>query len=299
MELKDILVCLDPTEAGEARLRLAAAIARDHRAHLSGVYVRPQEIAGAPPYGIGISAPSRTADVAEGSVVAGIPLPGAPPAIGPDTTGGAAVAEIVEQRFRDAVQPHAIEGDWHLFGPGDSDELAALAMTVDLVIFGQTSPDYHLPTGFHPGDLVLACGRPMLVVPYAGDFAAVGRRVLVAWDGTREASRALHDAMPLLAKAEAVSVVTVRAREAAFEHDVPLLARVVRHLQRHGVAAQSEETLRGDLPIADVLLSRAADLDADLIVAGAYHHGQLREALFGGVSRDLLDHMTVPVLMSH
>ena len=299
MELKDILVCLDPTDAGDARLRLAAAIARDHRAHLSAAFVLPQEIAGAPPYGIGISAPSGAADVAEGSVVAGIPLPGAPPAIGPTRRRGAAVAEIIEQRFREAVRPHAIEGDWYLFGAGESDELAALATTVDLVILGQTSPDYHLPTGFHPGDLVLACGRPMLVVPYAGDFAAVGRRVLVGWDGTREASRALHDAMPLLAKAEAVTVVTVRAREAEFEHDGPALARVVRHLQRHGIAARSEETLRGDLPISDVLLSRAADLDADLIVAGAYHRGQLREALFGGVSRDLLDHMTVPVLMSH
>ena len=228
----------------------------------------------------------------------GVPLPGAPPAVGPDTTRAAAVAEIVEQRFREALRPHA-EGDWHLFGAGESEELTELATTVDLVIIGQDAPDYRLPTGFHPSDIVLACGRPMLVVPYAGEFAAVGRRVLVAWDGTREASRALHDAMPLLGKAEAVTVITVRAREAAFEHDVPLLARVVRHLQRHGIPARSEEALRGDLPISDVLLSRAADLDADLIVAGAYHHSQLREALFGGVSRDLLDHMTVPVLMSH
>ena len=300
MELKDILVCLDPTDAGEARLRLAAGIARDHRAHLSAAYVLLQDIAGAPPYGgLGVSAPVGAAGIAEGSLVAGLPLPGAPPAVGPDTSRGAAVAEITEQRFREAVRPHAIEGDWHLFGAGESAELVTLATAVDLVICGQTSPDYRLPTGFHPADIVLACGRPMLVVPYAGDFAAVGRRVLVGWDGTREASRALHDALPLLAKADAVTVITVRTREAAFEHDGPLLGRVVRHLQRHGIAARSEETLRGDLPISDVLLSRAADLDADLIVAGAYHRGQLREALFGGVSRDLLDHMTVPVLMSH
>jgi nucleotide-binding universal stress UspA family protein len=300
MELKDILVCLDPTDAGEARLRLAAAIARDHRAHLSAAYLASQEIAGAPPYGgIGISAPAGAAGIAEGSVVAGVPLPGAAPATGPDTSRGAVVADIVEQRFRQALRPHALEGDWHLFGSGESDELVALTTAVDLVIFGQTSPDYRLPTGFSPGDLVLACGRPMLVVPYAGEFAAVGRRVLVAWDGTREATRALNDAMPLLGKAEAVTVMTVRAREAAFEQDGPLLARIVRHLERHGIAAHSEEALRGDLPISDVLLSRAADLDADLIVAGAYHHTQLREALFGGVSRDLLDHMTVPVLMSH
>jgi nucleotide-binding universal stress UspA family protein len=300
MEFKDILVCLDPTDAGEARLRLAVAIARGHRANLSAAYIAQQEIAGAGSYGgIGIGAPAGAAGIAEDSVVAGVPLPGAPPAIGPDTSRGAAVADIVEQRFREAAGPHAIEGGWHLFGAGESEDFVALATAVDLVIFGQTSPDYRLPTGFSPGDLVLACGRPMLLVPYVGEFAAIGRRVLVAWDGTREASRALHDALPLLSKADAVTVMTVRRRETAFEQDAPLLARVVRHLQRHGIAARAEEALRGDLPISDVLLSRAADLDADLIVAGAYHHGQLREALFGGVSRDLLDHMTVPVLMSH
>jgi nucleotide-binding universal stress UspA family protein len=74
---------------------------------------------------------------------------------------------------------------------------------------------------------------------------------------------------------------------------------MVHHLRRHGIAAQPEETLRGGIAISDVLLSRAADLAADLIVAGAYHHSQLREALIGGVSRELLEHMTVPVLMSH
>ena len=73
----------------------------------------------------------------------------------------------------------------------------------------------------------------------------------------------------------------------------------MRHLERHGIGARTEETLRGDIPVSDVLLSRASDLDVDLIVAGAYHHSQLREALVGGVSRELLNHMTVPVLMSH
>src|SRR5205823_4908216 len=103
-------------------------------------------------------------------------------------------------------------------------------------------------------DIVLGCGRPLLVVPYAGTFGAqgggngggghgaLGRRVLVAWDGTREAARALHDALPLMAKAEAAIVMTVRAREAAFERDGPSLDRVVRHLQRHGIPAHAEET---------------------------------------------------------
>ena len=81
--------------------------------------------------------------------------------------------------------------------------------------------------------------------------------------------------------------------------DPPGLDRIVRHLERHGITVRAEQILQRDLPVSDVLLSRAADLDADLTIAGAYHHSQFREALLGGVSRELLEHMTAPVLMSH
>ena len=145
----------------------------------------------------------------------------------------------------------------------------------------------------------MAAGRPVLIVPYAGAFETVGKRALIAWDGTREANRALNDALPLLADAETVSVVFVGSRERDLEQHRAALGRAVHHLRQHGIEADPEETLRGDLAVSDILLSRAADLAADLIVAGGYHHSQLREALLGGVSRELLDHMTVPVLMSH
>ena len=300
MALRDILVCLDPTDAGEHRLRLAAAIAREHQAHLSAAYVMTEEIAGAAPYGdLGIAAPAGAAGLAEGSLVAGMPAPQIPPAPNADTTRGAALADIIEQRYRETVRPNDIDGDWHLFGSGEAADLVTLVKTVDLVVYGQSSSDYRAPSGFRPEDIITACGRPMLVVPYAGNFAAIGRRALIAWDGTREATRALHDAVPLLGKAEAVMVVTVRAREASFDRDPPGLDRIVRHLERHGIAARAEHTLQGDMPVSDVLLSRATDFDADLIVAGAYHHSQFREALLGGVSRELLAHMTAPVWMSH
>jgi len=294
MEFKDILVCLDPCDAGEGRLRLAAAIARKHRAHLSAAYVVPNETPGAAPSGgVGVGVPTGAAWLPQGSIVAGIPAPGVPPTV------GAALAAIIEERFREEVRPHAVEGDWHMFAAGDSAELVVLLSAVDLVVLGQTSPDYRAPNGFRPEDIVVGCGRPVLVVPYAGAFDSVGRRVLVAWDGTREASRAVHDALPLIGQAEAVTVMTVRARAASSDQDGSSLRRIVRHLERHGIAARLEEAPRGDMPISDVLLSRAADLDVDLIVAGAYHHSRFREALVGGVSRELLDHMTVPVLMSH
>jgi nucleotide-binding universal stress UspA family protein len=233
----------------------------------------------------------------QAGLVAGVPAQG----VAPDT--GAAseleIADIAEQRFRAEVEPHSIAGDWHQFGSGDSAEFIALLTAVDLVVLGQSSNGYRLPGGFRPEDVIVGSGRPVLVVPYAGEFGAIGRRVLVAWDGSREAARALHDALPLMAKAEAAIVIGVSMREAQAERAHPSLDRIVRHLVRHGIPARLEETVGSDVPIADLLLSRASDFDADLIVAGAYHHSRFREALIGGVSRGLLDHTTVPLLMSH
>jgi nucleotide-binding universal stress UspA family protein len=286
MEIKDILVCLDPTDAGEVRLRLATTLAVEHHAHLSAICVLPGLIPGVPPTrpAGGMNPPTGAAWLPQD-----LPTPRDAPPTMQDMAAGSDLAAIVEQRFREEVQPHGIEGDWHLLGVGEEADLLALAGATDLVVCGQTSPDYRVPSGYRPEDIVVAGGRPVLVIPYAGEFTSIGRRVLVAWDNTREAVRALHDALPLLGNAKAVTVLTVRSREASFERDAPGLHRVAQYLRQHGILARHEETLRGDLPIAEALLSRAADLDADLIVAGAYHHSQFREALVGGVSRDLLE----------
>lgn len=294
---KDILVCIDPTEAGEARLRLAAALAREHHAHLSAAFLLPEAIPGAPRAAGAEIPPTSTAWMPQAGLVAGLPAQGVAPGIG--AAGEVEIADIVEQRFRAEVEPHSIAGDWHQFGSGDSAEFIALLTAVDLVVLGQTSDDYRLPSGFRPADIVVGSGRPVLVVPFAGEFDAIGRRVLIAWDGSREAARAVHDALPLIAKAEAAVVTGVSMREAQAECAYPSLDRIVRHLERHGIPARLDEIVGSDVPVGELLLSRAADLDADLIVAGAYHHSQFREALIGGVSRGLLDHTTVPVLMAH
>lgn len=296
MGLKDIFVCIDPTDAGEARLRLAAALAREQHAHLSAAFLLPEALPGAPPR---VIPPTGAAWMPQAGLIAGQPPQGVAPGLGADAAREAEIAEIVEQRFRAEIEPRSITGDWYRFRSGESAEFISLLTAVDLVILGQTSDDYRLPAGFRPEDVIVVSGRPALVVPFAGAFAAVGRRVLIAWDGSREAARAVHDALPLIAKAEAAIVIGVSAREAQAERVHPSLDRVVRHLSRHGISARLEEMVGTDVPVADLLLSRAADLDADLIIAGAYHHSQFREALIGGVSRALLDHMTVPVLMAH
>jgi nucleotide-binding universal stress UspA family protein len=296
MALKDILVGVDPSTAGEGRLKLAFNLVRAHKAHITACYIMREEHAAPGPIMPGVP-------VSPGSGIlvapqAGPTLGGTVPTPISPASREAERAEQVEELFRTELRAHGLGGEWHLLSPGETAVFIDLAKSFDLTILGQLSPEIR-STGFRPDEIVIATGRPVLVVPYAGAFDTVGRRALVAWDGTREAARAANDALPLLENAEAVTVMFVGARETALEEHHPSIERMVHHLQRHGIAARAEETLHGDLRISDVLLSRAADLAVDLLVAGAYHHSQLREALVGGVSRELLDHMTVPVLMSH
>ncbi|WP_042877995.1 universal stress protein [Cupriavidus necator] len=147
--------------------------------------------------------------------------------------------------------------------------------------------------------LLLETGRPTLVVPCAGEFASVGTRVLVAWNGSREAARALHDALPLLAGAR-VRVLSAHAAAREPRPDATPVSHAVRVLERQGATVEVEHGPGGaDLAIGELILSRAADFGADLIVMGAYGHGRLRELVLAGVTRVVLQSMTVPVLFSH
>lgn len=292
MALKDLLVCIDPSPAGDTRLKLALNLARAGKAHLMGAYPLPDaRAAGGDSAGFG-SAPGMPGVAEE---------PASPGAAASDVLDAADAADRAEHHFKNELRLAGIDGEWHMLPDGDPAELIEFAKSVDLTIMGQRPPNSSLKGAarFRPEDVITAAARPVLAVPYAGTFETVGQRILVARDGTREANRALNDALPLVTDAEAATVVFVGTNERGIEQHWPALERIVGHLQRHGINTTSEGTLRGELAIPDVLLSRAADLAADMIVAGGYHHSQLREALLGGVSRDLLAHMTVPVLMSH
>jgi nucleotide-binding universal stress UspA family protein len=297
MAVKDILVGVDPSTAGEARLKLALNLVRAHQAHISACYVMREE-QGAPvsPILPGVPVNPGPGILVAPEVAATVGDPASTPAL--PASREVDPAERVEELFRTELQAHGLSGEWHRFWPGETAFFIDLAKSFDLTILGQLSPGTQ-STGFRPDEIVIATGRPVLVVPYVGTLDGIGRRALVAWDGTREAARAANDALPLLENAQAVAVIFVGARETALAEHRLSIERMAHHLQRHGIPARAEETLQGDLRISDVLLSRAADLAADLLVAGAYHHSQLREALVGGVSRDLFDHMTVPMLMSH
>jgi nucleotide-binding universal stress UspA family protein len=148
-----------------------------------------------------------------------------------------------------------------------------------------------------PEELALGVGRPVLVVPRYGTFPALGDHVLVAWNGSREATRAVNDAIPILQRAQKVTVLAIDP-DGDPDRRIPS-ADMALHLARHGINAVAAQTRGADITVGDVLLSYAADLGVDLIVAGGYGHTRFREMVLGGATRHLLQHMTVPVFLSH
>lgn len=190
--------------------------------------------------------------------------------------------------------------EWRASDADVQDAVALHARYADLVVIGQKHPEWPSGVGreFERG-VPLSAGRPVLVVPYAFERRPVGQRVLVAWNASREAARAVSDALPLLRRAAQVDVVAFRPKVAGGAHGEEPGADIGLYLARHGVkvTAHVHEDPQGD--IGGQLLSRAFDLSSDLIVMGAWGHSRLRETILGGVTRTLLESMTVPVLMSH
>lgn len=281
--LQEIVVFLDATPASDRRLRVAARLAADQRTELSAVFVDDDD---QPPESVG------------GPVFLGWGL-GGQLVPGPEVIPRSALAvEAAEHRFRDCLNSFGVDGDWYYASRRDVSRLVGLAQAADLIVVGQTDPHSRSVPRWRPKEIVFESGRPALTVPYVGDPAPVGHRVLVAWNGSREVARALHDALPVLRDAQAVTVLTVHDREEDLRDARAAASRIVRHLGRHGISARADHALRNGNSTADVLLSAAMDVSADLIVAGGCYHSLLRDALMGGVGRQLLQTMTVPLLTS-
>lgn len=290
MNLRDILVVLDGGPASEARLQLATKIARQQEATLSAVFLRSDHAAASR---VENRAPhlAVTAQTSSGLVAA---------ALWDEAMPRHDESEFLERRFRDCVRCLEHGGEWYCLDRPAPAALVNLAKAADLVIIGQVNPYAGaMPSWYRPEEVLITCGRPVLMIPYIGTFENLGRRVLIAWDGSREAVRALNDSLPIIAAARMVTLMTIRPDFRDFQTDRVAMQNMLRHLARHDVVARIDETLRGDDAIHDVLLSRSVDLAVDMIVAGAYRRSPLWEALIGGVSHGLLRHMTVPVLMSH
>ncbi len=280
MAYKDILVQIDDTKGSEARLDAALKLADAHDAHLAVLCLVAEPYL---PAAVGVTIPEeilreqrRQAEETARGLLARA-----------DERAGR-FGRPIERRFEIAPV----------------DRLPAVftrhARHADISIVGQPDPEVD---GADMALLVEAAfmhsGRPALIVPYIGYRNMPPETVICAWDGSREAVRAINDSLPLLVSARRVLVVVVDPGKLAGRVGPIAGADMAAHLAHHGVEVEVRDIESGGLDPSDVLLSTAADEGADLIVMGGYGHSRLRELVLGGVTQHILEHMTVPALMAH
>jgi nucleotide-binding universal stress UspA family protein len=191
--------------------------------------------------------------------------------------------------------------EWRVVDGYLDDALGDEARFADLILVGQADPE--TAAIGTPGDLAesvaLSTGRPVLVVPHIGLAKPPGKVVMLCWNGSREAARAASDALPFLKKAEKVVLLTIDPESADDGGEAIPGVEAAEWLARHGVKVTVQRDVAANTDVGDVILSRAADLDIDLIVMGIYGHSRMRELVLGGASRTLLASMTAPLLISH
>lgn len=279
MSYKTILVHVDQSSRAAARIRIAAEIAIAENAHLVGAAMT------------GISR-----------------LIYQDGAVDLTRTLVASQMELLTQRANEALANFesiasgmgVLSYEKRLVDDEPEGGLCLQARYSDLVVVGQTDPD-EAPSRLMadlPEFVMLNCGRPVLIVPYAGQFSNVGKNVLVPWDASMEATRAITNALPMLQRAKNVSVTLFNASKQANGHGEQPGADIALYLARHGVKVEVIRE-RTEIDIGNALLSLTTDLSSDLIVMGGYGHTRFREVLLGGVTLTVLKTMTVPVLMSH
>jgi nucleotide-binding universal stress UspA family protein len=209
-------------------------------------------------------------------------------------------ANAALDRFSKAAVRSAISSE-RLILPADltgvGDQFGRIARHFDLSVVAQPEAEGAAVESMIVEGALFESGRPVIVVPYIQTALFKLGRVMICWDGSRPAARAIADAMPLLALAERTEVVIV-ADEHDEEDDLHGVG-VGQHLARHGLDVNINRIIRGKIDVADALLSHVADSGVHLIVMGGYGHTRLREFILGGVTRSMLRSMTVPVLMSH
>lgn len=274
--IKDIIVNLGLGEKDPAS-NFAVSVAETFEAHLLGVAFSYEPII-------------------PGSVMGGIP----PEFIESQRAESDKKATYAIARFEQLAKREEISYETRIVSAsiaGASDQLARMGRRFDLVIVGQAQHDKPMPEEVVDEGVLFESGRPVIFVPFIQKAGLKLDRVLVAWDGSRAATRAIGDAMPFLEKAKRVEVVVVGSKPPKSD-EVPG-ADLGQHLARHGIKVDVKRITAPETDVPSTILSHAADSSADLIVMGGYGHSRLREFVLGGVTRGLLEAMTVPVLMSH
>jgi nucleotide-binding universal stress UspA family protein len=280
MTIKDLLVHVDPSPAARARLEAAFSLAERFGARVTALYLIAE------PFLRGVAGMHAPADIVREHV---------------------AQAEVEAEAVLKAAQEVAAQRRVRLRSlreAGSLDRLPALlardARNSDLVLVGQPDPQ----TGSSDEALLveaafLETGRPALMLPQAGVAALPPRRVMVAWDASREASRAVHDALPLLRLAEDVVVLVVDAQGLGARIGRQPGSGVAAHLAEHGVAVRVKPVESDRRGMGELILAQAGEEGAELLVMGGYGHSRFRELLLGGVTRHMIERATLPVMLAH
>jgi nucleotide-binding universal stress UspA family protein len=276
MMLKDILVALPTGDASSSALDYAMTVARAFDAHLTGVaFVQDLTSAGAfydGPAAIVLDDYRREAEAA---------------------------SEAAKVRFDEAWQREGLSGESMVINAGVAslpELLARTARRFDLAILPQTDQEDGGSKDMIEAAL-LGSGRPILIVPYLQEGGIRFDLILVCWDGSHNAARAIADSMPFLIRAKQVEVVTVATGGRADDSLAGLY--IAHHLSRHGVIVKVSNIVAHGQDVSLRIRSHAAQQSADLIVMGGYGHSRLREFVLGGTTRDILESTVVPTLMSH
>jgi len=279
MKYKNILVHLDNSNGCRNRLEAAFALARDFEGQLTGLFVVPNYVV--PSYVEAQISVDLITDVTERAL-----------ARARETIKG---YEKMAKEAGVTMQAHVLEGQLIPM-------LREHSKYADLMLLGQDDPDDPDNASYGLADALLFEGAcPCLIVPHSGKLAAPGKRVLLTWNASRESAHALREAMPILKRAETVVVLSSEpdGGDSDLASGHPHAEALSRLLESHGIEAVSSGISDPDLNVSDAIVDQAADMDADLIVMGAYGHARLREIILGGVTRDLLKRAPVCLFLAH
>ncbi len=287
MALKDVLVYLDQSDHAIERLHLAADLSRRHQSRLTALFVRElspvqrheQSVA---ELGQGSAeAISRTNRHIRHSI--------------------AEATERLQSVLEEIRREYELDIEWRCLDGVASIIVPQHARFADLSVLSQDVSGATTATGYtFSEELLFVAGRPVIFIPARGSFKTLGQHILVAWNSSRAATRAVNDALPLIERAQQVTVLAVNPAQFAERYGALPPEKMVEHLKRHGAAVTGVwlDEIASE-SIADAVQAEALKAGADLIVAGAFGHPRLWEKLMGGVTRDLLARMQLPILMSY
>ena len=279
---KTITVFLDSCPSGQRRAARAAALAQSWGAHLVGVYVVFKGVVSHPSLAYARSEKAIAGVIAHERRVE-------------DARGGT-TAEVGEH-FRTLCERLGVSAEFRPIQRGKTDEAAIInSLHSDLLVIGNPEPS-GLPDDMTAERILLASGVPLLIIPNDWHGETIGERVMIGWNASPEARRAVSDSMCLLAAAKSVTALIVDP-DACKRLGVETGCDIAQHLGRHGLHVDVEQAVSRGRPVAEVILDRAKQDGADLLVVGARNPAHLMEIVLGRATRTLLKKMPVPVLVS-